>query len=96
MADRRTSLVVGEGPAWRAKADHDQHPRFTPADAISLTERTRVYDFGDKQIQLDDVRELIARNSGTHRVRTADGKLHVIAPGWLAIHIDNGGKDWTV
>lgn len=63
---------------------------------IALTEKTRVYDFGDTQIVLQEVRELIVRDSGSHRVRTADGKLHVIAPGWFAIHIDDGGKDWTV
>ena len=63
---------------------------------IQLTETTRVYDFGDRQVRLDDVRELIIRDSGTHRVRTGDGQLHVISPGWLAIHIDDGGKDWTI
>lgn len=62
---------------------------------IQLTEKTRVYDFGDKQVALEDVRELIVRDSGSHRVRTADGKLHIIAKGWIAVHIDDGGKDWT-
>lgn len=67
----------------------------TDQTPIQLTEKTRVYDFGDQQVQLDDVRELIVRDSGTHRVRTADGQLHIIAPGWLAIHIDDDGNDWT-
>lgn len=48
---------------------------------IQLTEKSRTYDFGDKQVRLDEVRELIVRGSGTHRVRAADGLLHVVAPG---------------
>lgn len=63
---------------------------------VTLTEKERVYDFGDKQVTLTDVVELVVRPSGTHRVKTADGKLHVIAKGWLAIHIDDDGNSWTV
>lgn len=63
---------------------------------ITLTETARIYDFGDKQVVLQDVRELIVRESGSHRVRTADGMLHIIARGWIAVHIDDGGKGWTV
>lgn len=66
-------------------------------EGIALTERERVYDFGaGRTVTLTDVRELIVRDSGTHRVTTADGRLHIIAPGWLAIHIDDHGRDWTV
>lgn len=63
---------------------------------VQLTEKTRVYDFGDKQVTLEEVRELIVRDSGSHCVRTAGGRLHIIAPGWIAVHIDDGGKNWTV
>jgi hypothetical protein len=72
-----------------------------PARAIgegtALTERERVYDFGGgRTVILTDVRELVVRDSGTHRITTADGRLHIIATGWLAIHIDTDGRDWTV
>ena len=68
----------------------------TDVAPIPLTEKTRTYEFSwDKKVILEDVIELIVRPSGTHRIRTADGNLHIIAPGWLAIHIDDGGKGWT-
>ena len=63
---------------------------------VELTEKSRVYDFGSNQVTLENIVELVVRPSGTHRVKTSDGLLHVVAPGWLAIHIDDGGKDWTV
>ena len=64
---------------------------------IALTEKERVYDYGNgKTVVLTNVVELIVRESGSHRVRTQDGKLHVVAAGWLAIHIDDDGKPWTV
>ena len=63
---------------------------------VELTEKSRIYDFGAHQVVLEDITELVVRSSGTHRVKTTDGRLHVIAPGWLAIHIDDGGKGWTV
>lgn len=65
-------------------------------EATALTEKIRTYDFGAHSVTLHNVTELVVRPSGTHRVKTADGNLHVIASGWLAIHIDDGGKDWTV
>lgn len=65
-------------------------------EVTKLTERERVYVYPNGEVKLSEVRELVVRPSGSHRVRTEDGKLHVIAPGWLAIHIDDGGKDWTL
>lgn len=64
--------------------------------AIELTEKTRTYDFGVHTVELEEVRELIVSASGNHRIKTADGRLHIVAPGWFAIHIDDGGKGWTV
>lgn len=65
--------------------------------STKLTERQRVYDYGaGRTVTLTDVRELIVRDSGTHRVTTADGRLHILAAGWLAIHIDDDGRDWTL
>lgn len=63
--------------------------------AIKLSELSRVYQYSNREVPLKDVRELIVSNSGNHRITTTDGILPVIAPGWLAIHIDDG-KPWTV
>ncbi|SDH43655.1 hypothetical protein [Microbacterium sp. 77mftsu3.1] len=72
-------------------------PSIADATPTALTELTRTYDFGHgAEVTLADVVELIVRPSGSHRVRTADGRLHYVAKGWLAIHIDDGGKGWTV
>lgn len=62
----------------------------------ALNERKRVYDFEGGNITLENVIELTVRPSGTHRLKTADGKLHVINTGWLAIHIEDDKHDWTV
>lgn len=65
---------------------------------IKLHEDSRIYDFGlGKLVKLEKVVELIVRDSGNHRVKTADGKLHIISTGWIHIEItDNKKKDWTV
>jgi hypothetical protein len=62
---------------------------------IELSEKSRTYHFpkGDK-LTFEQVTELIVRESGTHRLKTADGKLHIIPVGWLGITIDE--SEWTV
>ena len=62
---------------------------------IKLHEKSRTYRFADGEIQLSKVTELVVRDSGTHRLKTNDGHLHIIAPGWLAIEIEDDGE-WTV
>lgn len=62
---------------------------------INLKEKQRIYYFpDDNRITLKNVTELIVRESGTHRLKTADKKIHVIPKGWLHIEIDE--EDWTV
>jgi hypothetical protein len=57
-------------------------------------EEERVYHFPDNQtVILRDVTELVIRPSGTHRLKTQDGKSHIIPAGWL--HIELKIKDWT-
>lgn len=62
--------------------------------SIELTQLTppenyRVYTFpGGEQVRLTDVTHFLARESGTHRLQTADGKLHIVPAGWLHIEID--------
>lgn len=58
-------------------------------------EQWRVYEFPNGQcVKLDKVTHLGVRLSGTHRLRTADGLLHIVPPGWL--HITIGADDWTL
>lgn len=65
--------------------------------SIALKEDIRTYDFGlGKRVMLKNVIELIVRSSGSHRLRTADGKLHIIPTGWIHVEIvDSIKKDWT-
>lgn len=56
---------------------------------LSPAERTRVYTFpGGELVTLSNVTHFLARESGTHRLKTADGKLHIVPVGWLHIEID--------
>lgn len=58
---------------------------MTKLDPIEKT-RTYLFPKGEK-IELTDVIEFCNRPSGGHRLKTADGKLHIITPGWLAIEL---------
>lgn len=55
---------------------------------LNPIEKTRIYLFpkGEK-IELTNVTEFGSRPSGSHRLKTADGKLYIIATGWLAIEL---------
>lgn len=63
------------------------------ADGIELTqlvptERSRAYHFpGGEIVVLEHVTHFVARPSGTHRLKTADGRLHIIPTGWLHIEL---------
>lgn len=61
-----------------------------------ITENFRIYTFpGGDEIKLDGPRELfISRASGNHRIKTADGKLHIVPSGWLHIEIDSEVGMW--
>jgi hypothetical protein len=62
---------------------------------LTPSEKSRVYTFSSgEKVTLENVTEFCARPSGTHRLRTADGRLHIVPPTWLHIEIDAG--DWTV
>lgn len=39
-------------------------------------------------VELENVIEVCVRPSGSHRIKTADGKFHIINPGWLNIELD--------
>jgi len=61
-----------------------------------LNETERIYHFaGGNEVILEDVRELIVRPSGTHRIITKDKHLHIIPHGWIHIDIQSP-KSWVV
>jgi hypothetical protein len=64
---------------------------------VKLNEKVRRYQFSDTWFTLYDVTELIVSESGNHRIKTKDGKLHIISPGWVHIEITPGAEqEWTV
>tara|TARA_R110002051_G_scaffold60546_9_gene110942 strand:+ start:54563 stop:54805 length:243 start_codon:yes stop_codon:yes gene_type:complete len=60
-----------------------------------LDETLRTYKFPVGTVEIHDVVELIVRPSGTHRLRDAAGKLHVIRSNWIAIEIVDKSEQWT-
>lgn len=62
---------------------------------VTPPEKSRTYTFpANERITLVGVTHFLARTSGTHRLRTADGKLHIVPVGWLHIEID--AKEFTL
>jgi hypothetical protein len=59
---------------------------------LEITEKTRTYTFpqGEKVV-LWNVTHFLARESGTHRLQTSDGKLHIVPAGWLHVEIEADG-----
>lgn len=58
---------------------------------LNPAEKARTYTFpGGEKITLENVTHFLARESGTHRLQTADGRLHIIPVGWLHVEIDAG------
>jgi hypothetical protein len=57
--------------------------------ALEKTEAKRAYTFkGGEQVTLMNVTHFLARESGMHRLRTGDGKLHIVPPTWIHIEIE--------
>lgn len=62
---------------------------LTKLNPLNPAERTRTYTFpGGEQVALIEVTHFLARESGSHRLQTADGKLHIVPAGWIHIEID--------
>lgn len=56
---------------------------------LQPAERQRTYTFpGGESVTLHNVTHFLARESGTHRLKTADGRLHIVPTGWLCISIE--------
>ena len=69
---------------------------------LDPVERSRTYVFSrcydglqfDDKTTFYDVTHLYVSDSGTHRLLTADGKLHIVPSEWKYITIE--ADDWTV
>lgn len=58
---------------------------------LEPSEKSRTYTFpNNEKIALLNVTHFLARESGTHRLQTADGKLHIVPVGWLHVEIEAG------
>jgi len=61
---------------------------------LKPTEKSRTYTFpGGERITLGPVTHFLALPSGTHRLKTADGKPHIVPVGWLHVEIET--ESWT-
>lgn len=55
---------------------------------LDIDERERIYYFPNNAIVvLNEIIELTVSESGTHYLKTRDGKLHIIPIGWIHIEI---------
>lgn len=60
---------------------------------LEWVERCRSYYFPEGNVlEIPNVVAVKVKESGTHRLRTADGKLWVIPTGWLGIELDTEGN----
>lgn len=88
------------GPATELPATPTTKDTVMPAPVdgtlTRLNETSRTYTFPLGTVTFHDVTELIVRPSGSHRLRTRDGKLHVVAVGWMAISVDDASEEWTL
>jgi hypothetical protein len=59
---------------------------------LTESEILRVYTFpGGHTVEIANVTHLLVRASGTHRLRTEDGRLHIVPIGWIHIEIEAKG-----
>ncbi len=61
----------------------------------NVIEDERTYYFPNGKVELQNVMELLVRPSGTHRLKTKDGTMHIIPTGWLHIAIKSP-NNWVV
>lgn len=56
---------------------------------LKYIERSRTYYFeNDRKLRINNVVAVCVRQSGTHRLKTKEGKFWVIPATWLGIEID--------
>jgi hypothetical protein len=71
------------------KAKTDDVLGFRPVTG----ETSRKYIFPNGEVTIRNVKKLVVRPSGNHRLGTADGKKHIVRAGWLAIEIE--AREWS-
>lgn len=81
--------------------EEKMYPFIEIGKPIKLREQKRVYTYVTEEgipffLSLLDVRELIVRLDGSHRIKTANGRLHWVAPGFHHIEVTDEKKYWTV
>ncbi|AEO93481.1 gp222 [Bacillus phage G] len=66
---------------------------------IKLNEKKRTYKYVRDgkivEVILENVIELIVRESGSHKIKTSDGKLHYLPSDYIHIEIEDDKKEWT-
>ena len=63
-------------------------------DWKEVQERSRTYHFpGSHVVKFTDVIRVEVRESGKHRIETANGGKAFVAPGWFLLEIDT--DEWT-
>jgi hypothetical protein len=56
---------------------------------LNPPERKRTYVFpGNVKVEFDNVARIEVRDSGKHRIETADGVRAFVSPGWLYMMLD--------
>jgi hypothetical protein len=69
--------------------------QFPDPDKLEFPESLRVYHFkGGETVTLTNVIALRVSPSGFHRLETADGKKHIVAPGWQ--HVEFEADGWSL
>lgn len=72
-------------------------PESMPENTMytKITENWRVYHFPDGEaIEIIKPRQLYISESQTHRIKTEDGKFHIIPYKWLHIELDSEVGKW--
>lgn len=63
--------------------------KFGNVEMTEVNEPTRSYRFaGGDVVSFDNVTHVKVSPSGTHRLRTSDGKFHIVPPTWLSVSLD--------
>jgi len=63
----------------------------------NITEKMRIYTFPNNEtIIIEEVRALRISASGNHRIKTKNGRLHIIPKGWLHIEIESEVGKWEL
>jgi hypothetical protein len=60
---------------------------------LNPPERTRTYYFRTRELTFENVTRVEVRESGKHRIETADGRKAFVNTGWLWMEIE--ADNWT-